>query len=240
MSKIANFFWHGNISLFEYNCIKTFIKKGFNVKVWSFDNLNLPIGSKNYDAGKILHKDKLFSITMNKKSRSLAGFADLFRYYLMSKEEGWWFDADCVCLADMEKFLDLSTNSFVAGWEDKNNVNNAVMLMDHYIAKKFVFRADEICLTKNNMLEWGEIGPRMVTSLVRELNLESVCLPEKYFYPIHYKDALLALDPAQFEIVESSCKDSFIYHTWNEVLRKNNVNKDAMPYEGSFLYKHFN
>jgi hypothetical protein len=238
--KVANFFWHGELSLFEYYCIKTFIRKGFEVNVWSFEDLKLPKGCNRQDAQKILSKDKLFSITMNNKSKSLAGFADLFRYHLMYKEGGWWFDSDCICLKEADEFLQLSKNKFVAGWEDKNNINNAVMLMNNITAEQFVFRANEICENKNNILDWGDIGPRMVTSLIKELNLEKFCLSESYFYPIHYRNALLALDPYKTNDVEILCKDSYVYHLWNEVLRKKNINKNVMPPVNSFLHKHFN
>lgn len=240
MSKIANFFWQGKISLFEYHCINSFIKQGFQVKVWTFDNLELPPGCSQLNAEHILSKDRLLSITMNKQKGSLAGFADLFRYHLLSKEEGWWFDADCVCLKSVDEFDNLSNTMFVAGWEDRDQINNAVLFMNQNLAQQIVNEAELICQNKDNILTWGEIGPKMITRLVKEYNLESYSLSERYFYPIHYKNALLALDPTFFSALEISCKDSYVYHTWNEILNKHNINKNIMPITGSFLHKIFN
>ena len=102
---IAHFFWHGNLSLYEYSCIGSFVKNDFDVIVWSYDKLLLPPGAKNKDANDVLSKELLFKFEMPKGNLgSIAAFSDLFRLEVIKKFGGWWFDTDCICIKDQKFF----------------------------------------------------------------------------------------------------------------------------------------
>ena len=96
----ANFFWHGaSLSLQEYICISSFVKNGFKVRVYSYNNLTIPEGAELSDASEILPVTDLRKYTQAGMSGNLAAFSDAFRYHLIDKRGGWWFDTDVICLA---------------------------------------------------------------------------------------------------------------------------------------------
>lgn len=240
MNKTAHFFWHGQLTLYEYNCIRSFVLKGFDVNVWSFQNLNIPSGAKLCSASDIVQEEKIHNFTMDGKKNSLAAFSDYFRLVLLKHESGWWFDADCICLRSVDEFNQLTKNSsFIVGKESEQYVNNAVIFSNSNVVTQLLHNAELLCTKLKNNFSWGEIGPKLLTSFVNENNLEITVLSEKYFYPIHYKDALTILDPNLTKLIEENTKHSYTLHLWNEVLRKKNVNKFIMPPDGSFLHQQF-
>ena len=56
--EIANMFWHGELSKLETMCIKSFVKNGFDVKLWSYNNLKVD-GAESCDARLILSEEHL-------------------------------------------------------------------------------------------------------------------------------------------------------------------------------------
>lgn len=240
MKQTAHFFWQGEISLYEYNCIQSFQSNGFNVNVWAFHDLNIPAGAQLKSASKIIKEDKLNSFTMDGKQGSLAAFSDYFRLLLLKEEGGWWFDTDCICLRPAEEFKKLTEDSsFLVGLESPDYINNAVIFSTSTIIDTIIKDADELCVRNNNNFAWGEIGPKLMTSFVNKNNLFKNVVSQEYFYPIHYKEALSILDPAQILNVEEKIKNSYTLHLWNEILRKKSINKNEMPPVGSFLHKKF-
>ncbi len=92
-------------------------------------------------------------------------------------------------------------------------------------------------LNKNNRnISWGEIGPKLVTRLVNDYQLNLEIQPSEIFYPRHWKQALDALNPEKTTEVENSCKNSFVYHYWNEIIKKKKINKNELPPINSFIY----
>jgi hypothetical protein len=240
MSQTAHFFWQGEISLYEYNCIQSFLLNGFNVNVWAFHNLNIPPGAQIRSASKIINEEKLNSFTMDGREKSLAAFSDYFRLLLLREEGGWWFDTDCICLRPAEEFDILTENSsFLVGLESPDYINNAVIFSTSTIIDAIIKDANEVCVKNNNSFVWGEIGPKLMTSFVNKNNLFKNVLSKEHFYPVHYKEALSVLDPNQILNIEEQTKDSYTLHLWNEVLRKKSINKNEMPPVGSFLHKKF-
>jgi hypothetical protein len=88
-------------------------------------------------------------------------------------------------------------------------------------------------------IKWGDIGPRLITRLIQENGLVKEIYKEDYFYPIHYKHAMLALDPIHTANINEKVKNSYVYHCWNEILREKNINKNEIPPQKSFIYERF-
>lgn len=240
--EIANFFWHGNpLSLYEIKCLESFVKKNFIVNLWCFKEFKVPDGVNLCDANKFYKEEDIQTFVQKKKVGCLAAFSDAFRYEVLENQPGWWFDTDCICLKDQTEFKTLyADRKIIAGFESLENINGAVLnIPDKEILQKIKLRLTEILLTRNRRIGWGEIGPRLITQIVKDFNLEKDIFSTNYFYPITSKNALIVLDPNEILIVNEKCKDSFIYHYWSEMFSRANVNKNEMPPLGSFLYEKF-
>lgn len=234
--QVANFFWYGDLTPYEVMCINSFVKNNFIVNLWSFKDFNLP--SVNFcNIEKFYKLSDIQNFWQDGKQGSLAAFSDAVRYHILKNFGGWWFDTDCVCFKDQSYFFELTTNKkIVAGWEDSTNINGAVLnFSDSNFADKAFEMFNVISKEKNNSFIWGDIGPKLITTLIKENKLEDEILPREYFYPIHYKNALDVFDETKLLETKNICKDSYTLHLWNEILRKKKINKNIIPNNKSFI-----
>ena len=69
--------------------------------------------------------------TQNFQKSNMSSFSNLFRYELLLKEGGWWFDSDCICLKNVDEFKKLSYNQkFVLGLENEHLIGSSVMYIN--------------------------------------------------------------------------------------------------------------
>lgn len=242
--EIANFFWYGKpLSIYEIYCLKSFVKNNWIVNLWTFDkNINAPGLVNICDAGIFYQIDDIQTFTQRGKQGCIAAFSDAFRYKVLQKYRGWWFDTDCICLKNQSEFFTLSQNKrIVAGYENgRGDINGAALrFVDSNLSNLALEMMERKLVERNRSISWGEIGPKLITKLVLENNLYTDILSKEYFYPLHCKHALDAIDPNKTESLEKITKNSYVYHCWNEMLTRGNVDKNNMPVEGSFLYKKF-
>jgi len=234
--QVANFFWHGDLSLYEVMCINSFVKHNFTVNLWSFNDFNLP--SVNFcNIEKFYKLSDIQKFYQDGKQGSLAAFSDAVRYTILKNFSGWWFDTDCVCFRDQHQFFELTVDKkIVAGWEDINHINGAVLnFVDPVYATKSFNLFTEISKEQNNSFRWGDIGPKLITQLIKDNNLENEVVPQNYFYPIHYKNAVDIFDESKLTETTNLCKDAYTLHLWNEVLRKKKINKNVIPNNNSLM-----
>jgi hypothetical protein len=239
----ANFFWHdGKLSLYEQACLTSFLKMGFKVVVWSYNYIHLPEGAKLQNAQSILDQEHLTKYTQDGRNANLAAFSDVFRVTLTNKKLGeWWFDMDCICLKNADEFTKLKIDrDIVIGWEDNINANGAVLsIPNKKVAVGITNMQKNLCDTIKN-LPWGTIGPKLLTNFCAEVGIQDQILPIEIFYPVHYTQTSLLFDIEKCFYVENLCKNSYTCHIWNEMLNRNNINKNEYPPVGSFLHKIFN
>ena len=239
----ANFFWHGNpLSLYEKLCISSFVKHGFEVNVWSFMDLDVPEGAILKDASEILPEKWLFKYKQGGKQGCIAAFSDVFRLVLIYKKPGvWWFDTDCICLKDESEYAKLKEGKIVvAGWEDANHNSigiGALTISDQSTAFGLVCEQKKIYDSLED-IPWAEIGPRLVTRYCQKHNMSDQFFETNVFYPIDFYKWNLIYDPNLTESLLDKCKDAYMHHLWNEVL-KWNVDKNAIPPKDSFIYLMF-
>ena len=241
-NEVANFFWHGNpLSLYEQKCILSYVKHDWNVKLWTFGNVEPPNGVELCDANTFFKVEDIQTFVQKKKVGCIAAFSDAFRYTMLQRTGGWWFDTDCFCLKNQREFLKLKEGRhIIVGRESSEIIAVGVLsFIDPLLAEKSVNLLNKILETRNRRVGWGEIGPRLITQLVNENGLQDDALPTNYFYPLTPKQALNALDPTRLIEVEDKCSNSYVYHYWSEMLSRASVNKNELPPVGSFLYKKF-
>jgi len=231
--EVANFFWHGPISKLEIMCIKSFVNKGFHVKLWSYNNIQID-GVESCDAKLILDETLLYAYSQPFNGiikKSLAAFSDIFRYKLLSQYPGWWFDTDCYCLKDSSHFESLRKNaSIIAAYQD-TEINGATLYLSKPIASDLLNIAQNICNEHNNNLPfWGIIGPNLMTKFVEKNSLQNEICESNYFYPIHYKESYKLLDAKYKDEVTMRIKNSYLIHLWDSMLINNyNLDKNNFP-----------
>ena len=99
------------------------------MKVWSYQNLELPSGVKLCNAEEIVPKKMLEKFTQNFQKSNMSSFSNLFRYELLASNEGW-FDMDCISLVNSKEFELLTLNKdFVLGLENENLIGSSVMFL---------------------------------------------------------------------------------------------------------------
>ena len=232
---VANFFWDkNNISIYEYAFLNSFIKNDFEVNVYSFNNLNLPKKAKLKDASLILKKSEMKKFVHAGTTGCPAAFADKFRIELMKLNNGWWFDMDILCLKKSSAFKKLEKKKIVVGLETDEYVNNAVLKISDRNLLKIISK--EI-LTKGYSLKWGDIGPKLITRILRREGRFSEALGKQYFYPINYKNFNYLLLPKYYKKAKKICEKSFTVHNYNQILNRFGIPKNILPPKGSYLYE---
>lgn len=242
--EIANFFWYGKpLSIYEQLCITSFIHHGFEVNVWSYMHLDLPKGVNLKDAKEILPEEDLFKYSYDGRSKNLAAFSDIFRVTLLvNKPNEWWFDTDCLCLKDASEFAQLKQNkNIVIGWEDlhKDRVGAAIITISNEDLKIKLMQKQKEMLSSSNDFIWGAFSVVLATDFCKENNLENEILPINMFYPIGYWEIEKFYDVEETEASLKRCEDSYVCHLWNEIIRRNNIDKTILPPKDSFLYTMF-
>lgn len=224
MNEVANFFWHGHLPELQKSCIKSFIKNGFDVILWSYENHNVS-GALSKDANEILIFDdiKKYSYIENNKNSNITAFSDVFRYKLLNDTgSGWWFDCDCYCLKTVEKFSQLKIEKgkgeFIVGKQKDGLCNNAVLYSDEYTSK-FLYK-ECIDNIKENM-KWGDLGPTLITYF-SELNFSKNILDFSYFYSIDWTESDVFLDYKKINKGLRMIKNSYITHVWNSSINYDN------------------
>jgi hypothetical protein len=242
-NEIANMFWHGELSKLEIICIKSFVKNGFDVKLWSYNNLEVE-GAESCDARLILPEEHLtkykqthFNSEANDESfSSIAVFSDVFRYNVVHKIGGWWFDCDCFCLKNSKHYKELRKGKkIIVGLQESAivNVASGVFFSTKEIANKMVDELD-ILLNQyqNNFPKWGMVGPNFISNFTQKHKLQNGIVGIDKFYAIECDEINFYLDKSLKESAKSIIKNSLLTHIWDAkikyVIDKNNFPKNSL------------
>lgn len=238
--EIANIFWYGELTKLEKACVKSFVNHGFHVKLWSYDDLQVE-GAESCDANLIFPKEKLTSFTSTilngkelKKARATS-FSDMFRYYLINKFGGWWFDADCICLKDAEHFEKLRAKELTVGYIERvnSNIANGVLYMDDKTSSLLIEDFEKFIST-NTDRSWEVYGPTYITNFISKYKLDANILPYYLFYAINWNEFDFFINPKLIEVGREMIKHSYITHVWNTEFELRGLDKNNPP-AGSLL-----
>lgn len=244
--EIANIFWHGELTKLERACIKSFIDNGFHVKLWSYNNIQVD-GAESCDASLVIPEDKMFDIiprpigdrVLNKARAT--NFSDMFRYYLVNKFEGWWFDADTICLKNVEEFKKLKEKEVVAGYLERvdTQINAAVLYITKELSSVLLKEFEDFMSDENRDASWGSYGPGYFTTFINRYNLTENILPYTAFYAINWNEFDLFTDWRLINRGKEIIKDSYIAHVWNTEFELRGLDKNNPPI-GSLLEEFVN
>lgn len=236
----ANFFWaFSPISLYDELCIKSFVYHGFKTNIYSYDTEIKIDGVKTLDANEIININEVNKYNISGYKRSpYSGLSNEFRYLLMKKNKGWWFDTDVLCLKNKSFFDELENKNpdFVAGFEKNKDVNVAVLKINKQ--KIIIDLLNEIKKKKKN-LKWGELGPSLFTKILKKNNTLELSQQKNLFYSINYENFMFPLLPSKKIETEKLLKDSYVCHLYNEIQKRHGVPKNILPPIGSYLHEKF-
>ena len=243
--KTANLFWMGKLSNYEIVCIESFHQKGFETILWTYEPKNkfykkLDDSIKIKNAEEIVPKIYLEKFTQNNQKNNLSSFSNYFRYKLLTKNGGWWFDTDCFCLKNVDDFVELTQNkSLVIGKTKDNLVNGSVVYLDDKDLFIDLIKYIESKLNiKNYNFYWGEIGPYLLTKYFENRN---DILSPKLFYEINPNQFHYIFDSRKNKKIEvaNSLEGSYVLHFWNEMFRRFLINKLKLPPKNSLIFELF-
>jgi len=239
---VIQMFWHGApLSRVERLSIASFLAHGHEVDLYVYEEpAGVPPGTRLMDASAILPRTSIFR---HRRTKSLALFADWFRYRLLFERGGIWADTDMVCLAPFEY------SGHVYAWQDDELVNNAVIGLP--VGDPLASWMAELCEHPNRWLpyddlrlrirkvkrvvfnfnrrsetRWGESGPLGLTLALRHFGLLERALPPWHFYPVpHQRFHELFESPAPGRT--AGFGESRAVHLWNNLLERQRGAKGA-------------
>lgn len=228
-TKVSSMWVGGSLSWLEQLCLSSFVAKGYEVRLYSYDKLDVPSGVKLVDAREILHQDEIFRNPP--PSKSYAGFSNVFRYELLRKKpEEVWIDTDVLAL---EKSL--PDVEYLMGYESTSFVNGAVLRVPPKSELLHCLREGASAVDKKTFT-WGDLGPKLITKKIGQLGLSEKVFERKEFYEIRAVETWKFFSPAHAEEVSARTCQSSAAHIWNEALKISVSNpKLFSPAPESFL-----
>lgn len=222
--------WVGDsLGHYEIGALLSLVRAGYSVGLYTYSQItNLPAEIEQLDAHQIIDESEVFNTTSS--PGTFSGFSNLFRYRMLQVEKCIWVDTDILAGP-----IPLPDDSFLFGYENARTINGAVLAapQDSELLKTLLEKSSA---RDPSTLKWGEIGPKMITSEVRQLGLNSLAQHRKMFYPLSYRNVWRLFDPRSRSAVENAVAQSATIHIWNEVLRKaSRPLKTSYPHPDSFL-----
>jgi Alpha 1,4-glycosyltransferase conserved region len=232
VAQFRSFWYRGSLSPYEHLCLKSFVSKGHDFTLYSYDKIDVPNGVKLEDASSVFPEEEVFFHKRGPEAESVSPFSNWFRYKLLDEFGDWWTDTDVLCLSE-----EVPSNEICFAYQDELNLNGALLKVPagHPFSRTLLREA--YALGKN--LDWGQYGPHLITRVVEELSLGRLALPTNIFYPLHFSHALDVLIPDLRDEVKQAVQGSCFLHLWNEILRRAPVLKNVRPPSGSYLWEQF-
>jgi len=218
--------WVGNkLSNLELLSINSFIMNGHPYHLYVYEEIeNLPSGVIIEDANRIIKEKDIFRAPgSNGRPGSLGAFSDYFRFKMMQLDGGYWVDTDIVCIRPFDfqsEYIFAAENTHRGEQEATSGVQRFAKNSD---ALKFCVDYCESFEDKSN-INWGDIGPSLVRTTIKNYKLEEYVKDYKVFMPINWWEiAKLVNINEDFQIQP----DIYAIHFWNDIWSSYNIDKNA-------------
>ncbi len=208
--------------------IKSHLYCGHEYHLYCYEPIdNVPGGVCIRDAGEILPAGQIFSYQTEYGRGSYSAFSNYFRYELLWERGGWWADTDVVALCPWNLpqehvFASERTpdgDSACASCVIKSNANSPVIGWCRD-------RANE---KDRSRIIWGEVGPRLLGESVKMHGFSHV--EPHAFCPVDWFGI-----GDLFELADGAMRSSLGIHLWNEVWRRDGLDKNG-TYGRGCLYE---
>lgn len=244
----ANLLWvEGRLGPVERACLRSIAAQGHAVNLWHYGPLEgAPDCVELRDGDEIVPREKVFR---HVPSGSFALFSNLFRYELLRRGLGLWFDCDVYLLAPARP--DQGT---VLSWGEPGLVASAVLglptdspilgeLIGYFDGRRIppwlhwrsrllrILERQVMGRHRVEALPWGTLGPHGLTWMVARHGLTGLVRPQAVFSPWTWREASVIFEPG-FEIETRITSETLGVHLYNEMIRGR---KDDRPPAGSLL-----
>ncbi|MBE9070819.1 hypothetical protein IQ260_29725 [Leptolyngbya cf. ectocarpi LEGE 11479] len=237
MSHIVQGLWIGKtLSTMEQLSIQSFLRNNHEYHLYVYGSVdNIPDGTKVMDGNHILPESDIFTYQHASGTGSYAGFANFFRYKLLLMKGGWWVDTDVICL---KPFIFSQDYIFASEWKNANCLSTITSsgILKAPQESSFAQFCWDFCSRQNPQeLKWGVTGPYLVQSAIDELHLNDYVYPPQAFSPLVYTNIrdLIAIDNSLEELI----KESYAIHLWNEMWRRQSIDKNGTFVSGCLYEK---
>ena len=208
--------WIGDrLSCLERMSIVSFLRVGHPYDLYVYSNIEgIPDGVNVKDARSILPESDIFCY----ENGSPAAFANLFRYALLRDRDSWWVDTDVICLKPFvfDAPVVIGAQNGAEAWDW---VNNAVLRLPAKEADELY----QLAKAKGRNVSWGQCGPILLTSFVKSHNWHGYVQGRDVFYPVPWGSWRDLYEGAKGIPIHGA----HALHLWNEMLRKNCMDKYA-------------
>jgi hypothetical protein len=136
-----------------------------------------------------------------------------------------------ICLsADVSGFSD-----FIFGFEHQESINNALLKLprEHRVLLELIRTCEE---NVGKDLEWGALGPILLTKLLTSHGLRDKAQATTKFYPIGVVNFWQLLLPKYLEKIVDDTRYSWSVHLWNELYKQIGNWKKICPPLGSYIH----
>ena len=235
--------WIGEeLSTMERLSIISFLKNGHPFHLYAYKNIKgVPDKVIVKDANRIIPGEKIFKY---RDHDSYAGFANLFRYKLLLEKGGFWVDTDMVCIKPFQFTADYVFASEIFVSTEKKTMKQVTNCTIKVPAgsKIMGYCYEQSLAKKPEELTWGETGPKLLSKAVfQQFKLASHVFSPTTFCPIPYLFWKFFIDdnitPGETDKIKKLTNDSYAIHLYNDMWRRNNINKNDSFAPGSIFEK---
>jgi hypothetical protein len=240
--------WIGNeLSRFEYNSIKSYIKQGYEYHLYTYEKVkNIPKGVILKDGNEILDNRYIFYY-----EGSIAPFSDIFRYKLLFDKGGVWSDCDIINVKRMPnlEYIFVSERTILKGafssciktppytCKKKKVLNSFIKcpvgseIMKIMFEKSLKYRADYLASKKSKLTKtgrkniglkgyhWGG-GSKTLETVLNKLGLNSYVVEPEFAFPLNWWDFKYAFTNVSYIPASKG---------WTEGTDINDIFKKAKP-----------
>ncbi len=217
----------GPLGHLERLSLISFLNHGFTVNLYTYDcEIDAPPGVVLRSGDEILAQEMVFENSF--QPGTFSAFSNLFRYRMLQLRDTTWIDTDVVALG-----RELPATHYLYAWESPKFLNGAVLGAPQESSLLSRLYEQSIAVEASSV-QWGQLGPRLITKTVRELDLVGEATRRTVIYPLNFRQIWKIFDPGHTKSLWRKTRGSATLHLWNEVMRNQPV-KSLAPPEGSFL-----
>jgi hypothetical protein len=216
---IVHTLWVGEeLPRLAYLSLESFVKHGFQVNLFCYNNLKAPKGVKIKRADSIMVEEEIFSYTAGHFNLgSTCAFSNMFRYKVVYKLGGYWSDLDIIVLKPFSFKEDLVFVEQGHNPDYPPHYSDTIVASCFFGAKKVGEKIFKDCYNKIKVLDksklrHGDIGPDLLTTMVKKYKYSSY--PKNLINPIDWWEEEKLFD---WDISHSTVA----VHCWNSRLDHN-------------------
>jgi hypothetical protein len=222
--------WVGaRLSTMEQLSIRSYLDQGHDFHLFTYGCVEgVPAGASVRSGEEVLPAADIFRYKRGRGRGSVSAFSNRFRYRLLLDRGGWWSDLDSVCVRPLD-----FDDDHVLGYE--RSPGGGTLVGTGLFKAPAGSRLMEYCwhVTREvdvSRLEWGEIGPRLMTRAVAAAGVPVRIMAPEAFFPIDFwRIWQLVLDRR----IPDGCH---AIHLWNSGWRLHWLDPDAV-YHPDCIYE---